>query len=108
MKKRFFTMCQGGNVRSVGLAYAIKHHGQEALAGGWETLSPESIRMLCEWADFVMPMQTEFVKYIPVEYHLKMRVIDVGPDVYGTPLHPVLQEFFFRIVPEWKDRHWAI
>lgn len=105
---KFFTMCQGGNVRSVGLTYAIKHYGQQAIAAGWETASPDTIRMLCEWADYVMPMQAEFVKYIPKEFHGKVKVIDVGPDTYGYPNHPTLQNFFMRIVKEWSERDWKL
>jgi len=40
---RFMCVCQGGNVRSVAMAIALKNAGQEALAAGWETAAGETL-----------------------------------------------------------------
>lgn len=106
---KFFTMCQRGNVRSAPLAYVLKDaHGQEAIAGGWQSLNHDTIRMLCAWADYVVVMQPAFKKYIPDEFQAKVRVVDVGQDVYGTPMHPHLMGFLKSVTREWEHAGWKI
>lgn len=109
VKKRFLTMCFGGNVRSVGLARALKEqHGQEAIAVGHGFVSTPTMHMLCVWADYIMPMQDELKVYVPDQFRAKVRVIDVGPDRYHIPTHPDLQLFFSRITREWAEANWNI
>ncbi len=90
---KILTICEGGNVRSVSLGYVLKdlcapRHDAVALGAGRN--SPETIRMMCEWADRIVVMQPEFKKSVPEEFHEKLSVCDVGPDVFGSPLHPTL------------------
>ena len=91
MKGKIVCICQGGNSRSVALAYLLKYHYKiDALACGWEKNTPETIAMLCEWADVVCILQKEFIQYVPEKYHSKVDVFDVGPDKWFNGLHPDL------------------
>ena len=107
--KKFLCMCQGGNVRSVSLAFILKYQfKQDALACGWEGNTDETRKLLCDWADVVILMQAEFAQYVPEEYKDKIRVVDVGPDNYGTPMHEGLLKFLFSVVSDWKARQFRI
>lgn len=76
-------MCQGGNSRSVAMAYLLKYfYNIDAIACSWEKNSPETLKMLFEWADNILIMQGNFEQYIPEEYKSKIRVTDVGPDIW--------------------------
>jgi len=76
-------MCQGGTSRSVGMAFLLKYkYNIDAIACSWEKNSPETLKMLFEWADNILIMETNFEKYIPNEYKNKIVVTDVGKDVW--------------------------
>ncbi len=94
---KVLTICQGGNSRSAGCGYLLKYkYGMDALACGWEGNSVETLRMLCEWAEAVIVMQEQFRQYVPKEFHDKLYVVDVGPDVWCNSLHPEM----LRIIDE--------
>jgi predicted protein tyrosine phosphatase len=91
MKAKALTICQGGNSRSVALAYVLKYkYGVDALACSWETNTPETIKMLCEWAEAIFVMQPQFIESVPSDSRCKVKVIDVGPDKWFNGLHPEL------------------
>lgn len=107
--KKFLTMCEGGNVRSVALAYTLKHpFGQNALACGWRWNPMETRIMLFEWADYIILMQPQFRDHVPEAYHHKCRCVDVGVDNYGTPMHPDLRRGLHEVVQQWHDMNWEI
>ncbi len=84
-------MCQGGNSRSVALAYLFKYkYDLDALACGWEKNSEATRRMLFAWADKIFIMQAHFLEHVPIEFRTKTQVIDVGPDVWFNGLDPEL------------------
>lgn len=104
---KILTMCAGGQVRSVGLKYRLTyHHGHEALACGQDSNSPETIEMLCEWADYIVVMTKEYEKFIPEKYHLKengerkLYCYDVGVDRYGYAFHPELQQMLEGMIQQ--------
>lgn len=88
--KKFLCVCEGGNVRSVSMAFALKEQGQDALAIGWRFISPGTLNMLCKWADYIIVMQPMFTIHIPPEFQVKVRTYDVGEDNYGNPFHDQL------------------
>ena len=97
-------MCEGGTVRSVAMAYSLKYSfGQDALACSWAKNSPETIALLCEWADWIIVLQEKFTKYIPENCAHKMRVFDVGPDRWGNPLNKELVEMVSEQVQKWSN-----
>jgi predicted protein tyrosine phosphatase len=85
---KYLCVCAGGNVRSVALAYVLKHElkGHEAIAIGGLTASKETVEMLCEWADFIVLMESHMTHFIQPKYNAKIKCVDVGPDVWGV--HP--------------------
>ena len=98
---KVLTMCQGGNSRSVGCAYLLKYeYGFDALACGWEKNSSETITMLCKWADWIMVMEPQFKDYVPVQYHGKIAVVDVGPDRWFNSLHPELLDLCNKLLQQ--------
>lgn len=110
MIKRFLCVCQGGNVRSAALAGILKmHHGQDALACGVLSNSDDTLRVLAEWADYIVFMSQEIMPEWPPDLATeKICLVDVGPDIYGHPFHAVLQQMLTEVVDQWADRNWEI
>ena len=91
---RILCVCEGGFTRSVCLAGHLRNDGgrpvHDSIAASWRFNTPETITMLCAWAEFVVVMEPYMLEKIPQEYRSKSKVCDVGPDRYGQPLHPDL------------------
>ena len=85
-RSTFLTVCEGGTVRSVGLAFMLKTRGFDALAASWRWNPPETLDLLCRWATRIIVVQPEFVEKISPAHRKKITVYDVGPDTYGNPL----------------------
>lgn len=88
---KFLCVCDGGNVRSVAMAYALKMNEQEALAVGRLYTTKETMDMLSSWADQIILMEPHMIESIDPMFHKKIIVCDVGPDRYGLYIHPELQ-----------------
>jgi predicted protein tyrosine phosphatase len=74
-------LCQDANSRSVTCAYILKiYYNIDALSCGWNRNSKETLEMLFEWADTIFVMQRDYIRHVSKKYHLKVHVIDVGPD----------------------------
>lgn len=100
-------MCAGGNVRSVGLRYILKYkYGHEGLACGQDANSPETIEMLCQWADYIIVVMPDYLKFIPEKYHKKengeqkLFCYNVGEDRFGYAFHPELLRNFDKMIVE--------
>ena len=106
--KKFITVCEGGNVRSVGLAYLLKVHGQDAIAMSWRFNNPETLGKMFNWADYIVIMQAKFKEHIAEIFHHKLLVVDVGEDRYGYAFHPELQGGLTPIVKDWQSKNWEI
>lgn len=93
---KFLTVCEGGNVRSVTLAKLLKEAGHEAIAVGWKYVSPETMALLCEWANRIVFIDTpenynELLSRLPAdEYRIRVRYIDIEEDHWGLAHHPDL------------------
>lgn len=108
---KFLTICLGGNVRSAGLAFILKDtYGQDAVPVGAIRNAPDTIAMLGEWADYIVVMAQEVVPHLPpaILRSPKLCMVDVGPDVYGSPFHPQLQGALAPIVKDWAARGWNL
>jgi predicted protein tyrosine phosphatase len=106
---KFLCVCEGGNVRSVSLAFALKYpYGMEALACGWRSACQETLAMLCQWADRIIVMQPNFAEKLPPGFEEKVRCVDVGPDRFGNPFHPELLPFLQKTVQDWFEQGWKI
>lgn len=94
-------VCAAGMVRSVTLMFLFKaKYGFDALASGVGGNSPETNRMLYEWADYVFVLDKNLLQFIPEEYQLKTVLFDVGPDIWSQPCHPGLVDTLTRMCEE--------
>jgi hypothetical protein len=106
---KFLTICQGGNVRSVGMGFMLKYSfGQDAIAASWDRNSEATLRMLGSWADRILLMENWLASPIPQlawldepEFRGKVEVANVGPDRFGYAFHPELQ----NICGEWCQKN---
>ena len=89
---KIITICHAGTVRSVAMAYVLKHHGHDALPFSMQWNSPETLKMLGSWADLIIPMTQGFADRIPHELRSKVLVLDVGRDIWINSMHPELIE----------------
>jgi predicted protein tyrosine phosphatase len=97
---KVLTICQGGQVRSVGLKYILTYkYNHEALACGVQSNTPDTISMLCGWADAIVILQKEFIQFVPAEHRNgKLFCYDVGPDRFGYAFHPELQSMLDNMI----------
>jgi len=99
---KILTICRGGLVRSVALASVLRYEvGHDPIAYGVEKGTPETMKMLCAWADRVVVMQQEYEMVMGLYYTSLFNVCDVGPDVWSNPLHPDLLARVRQYVAEW-------
>jgi hypothetical protein len=107
---KILTICKGGLIRSVALASVLRYKaGHDPIAYGVEKGTPETMRMLCYWADRVVLMQAEYGDFV-VQYYgttFPLCVCDVGPDIWSNPLHPDLQTKVNLYVTEWATCGYA-
>ena len=100
-------MCQGGNCRSVGLAFVLKYgYGHDALACGWEKNSESTREMLFNWADRIFIVEESFKQYIPEKYEEKVTVYELGPDRWFNSLHNNLLQCcddLIHVDEKWMD-----
>lgn len=102
-------MCEGGVVRSVAMACVLKaNHNQDAIACSWKWNPPETRRLLYAWADYIVLMESYFIKHVPKKFHHKTRVVDVGPDRYGSSMNLELCSFLLDVTNGWSARDWEI
>ena len=93
---KFLCVCQKGCNRSVFLTYRFKRHGYSALPCGWLTESEDTLRMLCEWADYIVVVMAEYKGKIPKEYQGKVLVVEIGRDVWGPKWHDGLRKVAYK------------
>src|SRR5262245_47933796 len=83
--------CAGGNTRSVTLATLLKYHfgNHDALACSVEKNSVDTLKMLFDWSELVIAVDTEVLDYIK-QYTTKAILINIGQDKWGMSMHPDL------------------
>lgn len=86
---KILTMCRVGLSRSLALTDVLKFHfwPVDVIPVGLSRNSPETLRMMVDWADHVVLMREKFrqelidlIGPIPDE---KIKICEVGPDVHG-------------------------
>ena len=98
-KPKILCICRGGNIRSVSLKHTLNETGRyDALALGPEFNTPETCEMLYRWADIIIVASSELAKLIPQEWHVKLEVWHIGPDIWGTPWHENLRQTWRNIL----------
>lgn len=93
------TICRGGNVRSVTLAYVLKYkYHVDAVAIGHEGNSATTKHMLSKWADVIIVAESYMQDFISKKYAKKTIVLSVGEDIWGMALHPELIALCDRLI----------
>ena len=78
-------VCQGGNTRSVAMAYVLKKNYKiDALSCGYRDNSVTTLKMLFDWSDLIIAMDNRILRHIPVEHSIKTKLCDVGTDRWGS------------------------
>ena len=102
-------MCEGGCVRSVALALVLKvNHNQDAIACSWKWNGRDAIDKLSALADYIVVMQSAFTIYVSPTFRAKLRIVDVGPDLWGSPMNIQLCTYLGNVVADWARRGWSI
>lgn len=111
---KILSVCLGGSVRSVTFANICKNqYAVDAIAASaiWNT--NETFEMLCNWADYICLIaprelpepdkiwqkQWDLCPVFEDRFASKLRIIDVGMDIYGTPNHKDLVAKIAKLVP---------
>ncbi len=107
---KWMCVCQGGNVRSGALKNILNYNfGQDALSVSAEKNSAETLAMLYDWADRVVWLTPDVKQWWPSRLSLsKVALVDVGPDRFGSPLHPELCGMLLPVASAWKARDWNL
>ena len=88
-KKRVLCVCQCGHSRSAALVRILHKNGYPAIACGAGTAG-NWLPRLCQDADVIVLMQEQFRPYIMPLYHPKIKVMDIGIDVWSNPFNQQL------------------
>lgn len=89
------TVCESGEDRSVALAWELKHnrHYDNVLNCGVDKVTPETLTMLCRWADIIIVMADPTVyRRIPATFRSKTKFVDIGFDKWQSPENPDLKK----------------
>ena len=103
---KYLCVCQYGHSRSVALARVLHGCGETAVAIGWHT-SGNAIGCLGEWADKIIVLQSDFLRFIPHQFLSKVVPVDqfdVGPDRWVNPYHAELN----AILRERVQQHFGL
>lgn len=99
MKYKILTICAGGCVRSVGLKYLLKYkYGHETLACGQDANSIATIDMLAKWADYVIVVTKDYLKFVHPEFSNKTFCYEIGEDRFGYAFHPELLQICDHLI----------
>lgn len=89
--KHILCVCAHGNNRSVTMAHILKYvENFETLTAGLEYHTPETLKMLFEWADVIVVPDRNLLDYIPQVHKEKVKFYDIGEDVYPRPFNDQL------------------
>jgi hypothetical protein len=106
---KFLTICEGGAVRSVAFAAVIRwDFHQDALPVSAAKNSPETIAALCDWADRIVPMEAKFADVVPSAHKHKIKICDVGPDVWFNSFDRKLRDLCGEFIEAWARQGWAL
>lgn len=86
--KHILCVCEHGNNRSVTMAFLLKYvENFETLTAGLSYHTPETLKMLYEWADVITVPEEKLLTLIPEEYKSKIKFYNIGEDKYPRPFN---------------------
>lgn len=87
MKKgtKILCVCRSGTFRSVETKRVLNLKGyNDVIAVGGLKISPDTLNMLCKWADVILLAKQEHGKFIEDEYRNKINIdFHIGSDMNG-------------------------
>lgn len=106
---KFLCICAGGNIRSRAFVHHLMYRlGHDALSASHDKQKDDTLATLCAWADRIIVVQPEYTARIPADHKRKVKVLDVGPDEFGSPWHFILQDKVQQLVGEWAQKGFQI
>lgn len=91
------------------MALVLKvNHNQDAIACSWKWNPLESRTVLYDWADYIIIMQDIFIDHVPERFRAKTKCVEVGPDIWGSPMHKELCEGLLKVADSWAARNWDL
>ena len=105
---KILTACHAGICRSAAMANELKRYGHDVLVAGVGYNSPETIKMLADWAEKIVVLQKELVQLVPLESRPKVVLADIGPDVWTSSADQDLRNRVKVIVDAWRDGEWNL
>lgn len=91
-------VCAGGRVRSVAARFILTdYYRHDALAVGLDKNNILTVNMLCDWADNIFVLDAALMPVLKEALYdesndSKIKLIDVGPDVWGSESSRHLRE----------------
>lgn len=90
------------------MVLALRQKNQDAIAISAYLGTDDHRRMLFEWATDIVVMQEKFAAVVPLDLAHKIRIVDVGEDVWSNPTDPELLGHLRPLVADWERRHWDL
>lgn len=92
------------------LAQILKaRHGIDAVPVGCQANAPSTLYFLAsQWADLIIQMQPWNLEQIWKDQMSKVRIMDVGVDIWSNSMHPDLHAILIPFTDEWAARGWRI
>jgi predicted protein tyrosine phosphatase len=95
-------VCHAGYVRSAATAMILKNRGFDAIAVGVNHASPETLKMLGEWADRILLAEPSMIWKLNASHHGKVeRSFTIGEDEWGNPSDRDLWKLIYNNLPEY-------
>lgn len=95
---KILCVCDHGNNRSVHFAHQLKYMKHDVLTAGLIKNDPATLDMLFQWADVIITTASDQI--IPEEYSQKVKLWDVGEDIYPRPMNPDLLQLVKNFITE--------
>lgn len=104
---KFLCICEGGTVRSGALAWSLRYNFNQTrvFQASWLKSPQEDLDMMGAWADYIIVLEARFADKFQ-KFKWKIRVLDVGPDIWRDPLHPALQNIVSTAAQRWASAGW--
>lgn len=106
---KFLTLCEGGAVRSVCLASVLRwEFGQDGVPLSGSKSGQDTVDMLSEWADYIVILWPPAAERILTKHAHKIRIFDIGPDVWKNSMHRDLLKIMLEKCEEWRLKEWKL
>lgn len=95
-------VCHAGYVRSAATAMILKMRGFDAIAVGVNHASPETLKMMGEWADKILIAEPSMAWSFPPDLRGKIEdSFTIGEDDWGNPSDKQLWKLIYNRLPEY-------